>query len=152
MKDLQHHRGRLAVWARFLAAYARANLQGALEYRASFISQVVAMTLNDAMWLVFWLAYFDKFRVVEGWGRAEIVTLWAVVAASFGLATTFCGNLFRLAGMIVRGELDIYLALEDFIESTQVCKLMEDLRAMINHDRKASRSPEPRISTELIHI
>jgi len=69
------------------------------------------MTLNDAMWLVFWLAYFDKFRVVEGWGRAEIVTLWAVVAASFGLATTFCGNLFRLAGMIVRGELDIYLAL-----------------------------------------
>jgi hypothetical protein len=50
------------------------------------------------------------------------------------------------------GELDIYLALEDFIESTQVCKLMEDLRAMINHDRKASRSPEPRISTELIHI
>ena len=50
-----------------------------------------------------------------------------------------------------KGELDIYLALDDFIESTQVCKLMEDLRMMINHD-SVSASPEPRISTELIHI
>ena len=51
-----------------------------------------------------------------------------------------------------KGELDIYLALDDFIESTQVCKLMEDLRIMINHDRVAAAAPEPRISTELIHI
>jgi hypothetical protein len=51
-----------------------------------------------------------------------------------------------------KGELDIYLALEDFIESTQVCKLMEDLRMMIHHDRMVAQSPEPRISTELIHI
>jgi ABC-2 type transport system permease protein len=102
---------RIAVWLRFVAAYAHANLQSALEYRVSFFTQVFAMMLNDGMWLVFWLAYFDKFQVVEGWGRAEIVTLWAVVAASFGLATTVCGNLFRLSGLIVRGELDIYLAL-----------------------------------------
>ena len=102
---------RVGVWRRFVLAYLRANLQGALEYRISFVSQVFAMMLNDAMWLVFWLAYFDKFQVVEGWGREEIVTLWAVVAAGFGLATTFCGNLFRLAGIVVRGELDIYLSL-----------------------------------------
>jgi hypothetical protein len=51
-----------------------------------------------------------------------------------------------------KGELDIYLALDDFIESTQVCKLMEDLRTMINHDRVVAAAPEPRISTELIHI
>ena len=50
-----------------------------------------------------------------------------------------------------KGELDIYLALDDFIESAQVCKLMEDLRTMINLDRVAA-APEPRISTELIHI
>ncbi|MCA9728257.1 MAG: ABC-2 family transporter protein [Candidatus Eisenbacteria bacterium] len=104
-------RSRLRVWSGFARAYALANLQSALEYRVSFATQVFAMMLNDGMWLVFWLAYFDKFQVVEGWGRADIVTLWAVVAASFGLATTVCGNLFRLAGLIVRGELDIYLAL-----------------------------------------
>ncbi len=47
-------------WARpLLIAYVKANLQAALEYRASFVSQVFAMLLNDVMWLVFWLAYFD---------------------------------------------------------------------------------------------
>ena len=51
-----------------------------------------------------------------------------------------------------KGELDIYLALDDFIDSTLVCKLMEDLRMMINHDRAIAAAPEPRISTELIHI
>lgn len=39
------------------------------------------------------------------------MALWAVVAFGFGLATTLCGNLVQLAGMITRGELDFYLAL-----------------------------------------
>ena len=50
------------------------------------------------------------------------------------------------------GELDIYLALDDFIASDQICKLMEELRAMINHDGAMVNYCEPRISTELIHI
>jgi ABC-2 type transport system permease protein len=102
---------RLRASSSLLGAYLRVNLQGALEYRASFFGQAFAMLLNDGMWLVFWVAFFDRFRLVAGWGRIEIVMLWAVVAAGFGLATTICGNLFRLAGMITRGELDAYLSL-----------------------------------------
>jgi ABC-2 type transport system permease protein len=95
----------------FVAGYVSANFQSALEYRLSFVSQVFAMLLNDIMWLVFWLAYFGKFPVVAGWGRDEVVMLWAVMAAGFGLGTTLCGNVFRLAGIIIRGEMDFYLAL-----------------------------------------
>lgn len=102
---------RLTVYLQFIWAYIRANLQGALEYRLSFGTQVFAMLLNDVLWLIFWLAYFSKFPLVAGWGRNEIVTLWAVVAVGFGLATTIFGNMSRLAGMIARGELDFYLAL-----------------------------------------
>lgn len=50
------------------------------------------------------------------------------------------------------GELDIYLALDDFIASDQICKLMEELRSMINLDGATNNYCEPRISTELIHI
>lgn len=96
---------------RFVWGYVRANFEAALEYRASFLSQVLGMLISDTMWLVFWLAYFSKFRLVSGWGRTEIVTLWAVVAAGYGVATTICGNLFRMSGMILRGELDFYLSL-----------------------------------------
>lgn len=102
---------RLQAFSRFIGGYIAANMQGALEYRLSFASQIFAMVINDCMWLIFWLAYFGKFPLVAGWGRNEIVMLWAVVATGFGLGTTICGNLLSLAGMIARGELDFYLAL-----------------------------------------
>lgn len=102
---------RLVVHAKFIGGYVAANLQGALEYRVSFVSQVVAMLINDLVWLIFWLAYFGSFPLVAGWGRAEIITLWAVAAAAFGVADTFFGGTLRLAGMIARGELDFFLAL-----------------------------------------
>ncbi len=96
---------------RLIAAYFHANLQAALEYRTSFFGEVFAMLVNDVMWLVFWVAFFERFPAVAGWGRPEIVTLWAVVAAAVGVATTVFGNMMRLAGMIDRGELDFFLTL-----------------------------------------
>ncbi len=102
---------RFVVMLRFLAAYIGANVQGALEYRLSFFGQVFAMLINDVMWLTFWLAYFSRFPLVAGWGRDEIVMLWAVVAAGHGLGTAMCGNVFRLATLIAQGELDFYLVL-----------------------------------------
>ena len=102
---------RLPVYLRFIGRYILANLQGALEYRLSFFSQVVAMLVNDCIWLIFWLAYFASFPLVGGWGRSEVITLWALAGASFGLAASFFGGAFRLAGQIVRGELDFFLAL-----------------------------------------
>ncbi len=58
---------RMLVYLRFVGRYFVANLQGALEYRVSFISQVFAMLLNDLIWLIFWLAYFSSFPLVAGW-------------------------------------------------------------------------------------
>lgn len=102
---MRHHYGR------FIWGYVLANAQGALEYRLSFASQVFAMLLNDVIWLIFWLAYFTRFPLVAGWGRTEVVTLWALSATAFGIATTICGNATRLATIIARGQLDVYLPL-----------------------------------------
>lgn len=102
---------RLPASLRLLGAYLRANLQGALEYRASFASDVLSMLINNTMWIIFWVSFFERFPAVPGWGRPQIVTLWALVAAAVGLATTVFGNATRLAGLIARGELDFFLAL-----------------------------------------
>ncbi len=96
---------------RFVAAYARANLQGALEYRTAFFAQVAAMLINDLMWLGFWLAYFTRYPIVRGWGRQEVVMMWAVLGAGFGLGATLAGNAARLARLIAQGQLDYFLAL-----------------------------------------
>jgi hypothetical protein len=48
-------------------------------------------------------------------------------------------------------ELDIYLALDDFLEEDQLRRLVGELNALIECDTKHTRA-KPRVSSELIHI
>lgn len=91
------------------SAYVQLNLKAHLEYRAAFLSQMFAMILNDCVWVVFWTLFFTRFPIIHGWGAADVITLWAIAAAGFGIAETLCGNTAQLAALIARGELDAWL-------------------------------------------
>jgi hypothetical protein len=49
-------------------------------------------------------------------------------------------------------ELDIYLALDDFIGSDQLRHLVGELNSLLDFDHDASSATMPRVSSELIHI
>ena len=83
---------RLRAYARFVRVLVRVNLRAALEYRMSFLSSIIFMAINDSMWIVFWMIFFSRFPVLRGWELRYIVTMWAVVATGFGLATGVFGN------------------------------------------------------------
>lgn len=51
---------------RLLAGYVHANLQGALEYRTTLVSQALGMLINDVLWVVFWTAYYERFQLPAG--------------------------------------------------------------------------------------
>lgn len=102
---------RWRAWTLFVTAYWRINLAAVLEYRASFISQVLGMFINDGIWLAFWALFFARAKVVRGWDAQDIITLWAVITLAFGLHCALAGNALRLATLITRGQLDYYLAL-----------------------------------------
>lgn len=112
-KDLETgRRGRhpgIVAYLRFVLQYAQANLSMEMEYRASFVGRVAGMILNDAMWMAFWILYFDRFPVVQGWQKADVLTLWCICEIGYGLAHSIFGNALSLAGIIVRGDLDFYL-------------------------------------------
>ncbi len=95
----------------FLLELWKTNLSSAMEYRASFISQVVGMIINDGIYFVFWLIFFERFKVVRGWGMQDMVLLFSVVTTGFGLAFALFGNAQNLAELIAQGRLDSYLAL-----------------------------------------
>jgi ABC-2 type transport system permease protein len=97
--------------ARFVLHYVRANFQIALEYRVSFWAQVFAMIVNDAMWIVFWGLFFQRFPTVQGYGFQDVVMLWSVVALAFGLTAGLCGNAWRFGAQVAQGDLDFYLVL-----------------------------------------
>lgn len=101
----------VAKTARFIWGYTRMNIASAMEYRANFIAQVVAMFVNDIILLFFWRLFFLRFPVVNGWSFQDVIILWAIFAGGYGIAYVIFGNVARLAGIIVRGELDHYLLL-----------------------------------------
>jgi ABC-2 type transport system permease protein len=96
---------------RFLGLLIRFNLRGAMAYRAGFVASVGFMVLNDAMWILFWTMFFDRFPVVRGWTLQDVVTLWAVTAVGYGTAWGLFGNV-RPEGVrvIISGRMDYYLS------------------------------------------
>jgi ABC-2 type transport system permease protein len=93
----------LALW--------KANLAAALEFRVAFISQTLGMILNDGVYFVVWILFFDRFPTVRGWGLTDMFLVFGISASAFGLAGLLFGNAFNLGDIIVRGRLDYYLSL-----------------------------------------
>jgi ABC-2 type transport system permease protein len=101
---------RLKAELSFLRALMGVNLAAAMEYRVSFISQIVGMFLNNGIYFVFWLLFFDRFGSVRGYGVTDVFLLFSIVAVAFGLAFMFAGNAGPfLARIIAHGRLDYYL-------------------------------------------
>jgi len=82
-----------------------------MEYRVSFLTQVVGMMLNNAFYFVFWIIFFDRFEQVRGWNLLDMFFLFGIVATGFGAGTYLFGNAIRLSSLIAEGQLDYYLSL-----------------------------------------
>ena len=96
---------------RFLTALWKINLASAMEYRVAFISQSIGMILNDGVYFLVWIIFFDRFKDIRGWQLTDMFMVFGVSAGAFGLAGMLFGNAFNLGDIIVNGRLDYYLSL-----------------------------------------
>ena len=96
---------------RLLWRYFRVNLAANTAYPVPFAIQVVAMAANNAMFIAFWAILFQAIDApIAGYTITDVMFLWAVAAAGFGLGAMVCGNSAHLSRIIYRGDLDVYLA------------------------------------------
>jgi len=96
---------------KFLICLWKTNIAAAMEYRAAFISQSIGMILNDAVYFVVWIIFFDRFPSIRGWQLTDMFLVFGISAGAFGLAGMLFGNAFNLGEIIVNGRLDYYLSL-----------------------------------------
>jgi ABC-2 type transport system permease protein len=96
---------------KFLFALWKTNLASAMEYRAAFLSQTIGMILNDGVYFLVWILFFDRFKDIRGWGLTDMFLVFGVSAGAFGLAGMLFGNAFNLGEIIINGRLDYYLSL-----------------------------------------
>ena len=92
----------------FVLALWKTNLLSAMEYRVSFLTQMVGMMLNNAIYFLFWIIFFARFEEINGWELVDMFFLFGVVATGFGAGTYFFGNAVRLSSLIANGQLDYY--------------------------------------------
>lgn len=74
-------------------------------------AQMVVMMINDAVWVVFWVLFFDRVGTLGGWDRDSILLLQAVLTTAGGLSLGLLANARRIGVMAVQGDLDAVLAL-----------------------------------------
>jgi ABC-2 type transport system permease protein len=93
------------------AEYLKINVKTFVEYRISFVLQVVFIFLNNVIWLIFWFFFFVNFPVVNGYVFTDMAMIYGIVAMAYGLSGIFSNNRKDLAEIINKGKLDYYLTL-----------------------------------------
>ncbi len=95
---------------RLLVRYFRVNLAANTAYPVPFAIQVIAMAANNAMFIAFWAILFQAIEApIRGYTFTDVMFLWAVAAAGFGLGSIVCGNAAYLSRIVYQGDLDVYL-------------------------------------------
>lgn len=95
---------------RFLFKAIKYNILSAIEYKKSFLVQMIFMFINNGFFLVFWNVVFAKSGGnLTDIGMKDIYILWAVPTISWGVALFFFGGVSRLNEYIVTGKLDTFI-------------------------------------------
>ena len=71
--------------------------------------QVFGMALNNASFIFFWRIVYTRVPAVAGYEFTDVMFIWALTSAAFGVAHALFGNCGSLGGIVIRGELDPYL-------------------------------------------
>lgn len=79
--------------------------------RSSFWAQASVMVVNDLMWVVFWVVFFERIGEVRGWDLRDVLVLQAVLTAAGGVTLGLFNNSRHLGRLIAEGGLDEALVL-----------------------------------------
>lgn len=85
------------------------NIMREMVNKVTFLTNVGFMALNNATFLVQWMILLRLRGDVGGYTMREIMLLWGLMAASYGLSHILFARAFSLSELIIKGKLDAYL-------------------------------------------
>ena len=94
---------------RFLKESIKCNLKSAVEYKKSFLIQLILMIVNNGFFLIFWVVVFNiNGGTIEGITMKDVLYLWAIPPATWGLANFLFGGFREINRYVINGQLDTY--------------------------------------------
>ena len=95
---------------KFLLISLKYNLKSSLEYKKSFLIQTIFMFINNGFFLIFWgLVFHVNDGKVNGLQMRDILLVWSLAPASWGVANFLFGGLREINRYVLTGSLDTYL-------------------------------------------
>jgi ABC-2 type transport system permease protein len=94
---------------RFAHALFGTSIHASLSLRSAFLLQLCFMAVNNLMVFVTWWILFDRFDNIRGYRLPDMLCMFGIGAAGFGLAAVLFGGAPELSRKIVDGELDALL-------------------------------------------
>lgn len=95
-----------AAWITF-----RFAMQEALSNRLALWIQMIVMIVNDLVWVLFWVIFFEKVGSLRGWDVDLVLLLLAVMTTSGGIVLGLFHNVRNIGSLVADGGLDAALAL-----------------------------------------
>ncbi|MEZ5375680.1 MAG: ABC-2 family transporter protein [Acidimicrobiales bacterium] len=89
----------------------RYALQEAASNRLALWIQMTVMVINDLVWVLFWVIFFDRVGALRGWDVDQVLLLLAVLTTSAGLVLGLFHNVRNIGPLASSGGLDAALAL-----------------------------------------
>lgn len=77
--------------------------------KASFISNIVFMILNNSCMIVQWIVLFSLKEDMGGYTLKEVLLLWGFAASTYGVSHFFFEKAYNLSDTINSGKLDAYV-------------------------------------------
>jgi ABC-2 type transport system permease protein len=85
------------------------NIMREMTNRATFLTNVLFMILNNSTFLIQWMLLFHLKSDIGGYALKEVMVLWGLAASTFGFAHILFQRAFHLPSLILQGKLDSYL-------------------------------------------
>lgn len=85
------------------------NIMREMVNKVTFLTNISFMVLNDASILVQWFILFRLREDVGGYTLREVLMLWGLTAASYGLSHILFARAFSMSDLIIKGKLDSFL-------------------------------------------
>lgn len=106
ISEPRHALGSLTETARLYGRLIGAQMRAQLQYRASFMMQVIGQFMVTVVDFISVLLLFHRFPSIDGWSLGEIAFLYGVGAIAFALSDLAVGDFERLALRIQDGSFD----------------------------------------------
>jgi len=94
---------------KFIFLSIKYNIAREMTNKATFLTNVIFMILNNSAFIVEWLVFFSLKSDIGGYGFKDVLLLWSLASGSYAICFIFFGAVQNLPNLIMDGKIDSFL-------------------------------------------